>query len=98
MEAFSFVHSINPSLFTYTDRKKNMTATNMIMESVRDTLETFNVSFNREDARIVSGTEESVTGWISINYVLSNFGVQFVSIVLIIYSIILLILHVIYCI
>lgn len=62
------------------ERRKNETAANLIIESVRDTLETFNVTFSREDARIVSGTEESTTGWISINYVLSNFGVNFVSI------------------
>ena len=76
------------SLCTCINRKKNETATNLIMESVRDTLETFNIAFNREDARIVSGTEEGVTGWISINYVLNNFGVQFVSIALIIYHLI----------
>lgn len=51
------------------------------MESVRDTLETFNITFNRSEARIVSGAEESLTGWVSINYVLNNFGVHFVSLV-----------------
>ena len=43
-----------------------------MLESVRDTLETFNLSFERSDATIIPGAEEGLAAWITSNYIMNS--------------------------
>ena len=60
-------------------RRANATASDLVLESVRNTLETFNLSFTRSDASIIPGSEEGLAAWISSNYIVNTLARQYVS-------------------
>ena len=63
--------------FLFCHRETNATASVAIFDSVQETLAAspFNFSMPEKQARIISGKDEGVFGWITVNYVSNRFKV-----------------------
>lgn len=58
------------------DREVNRTITDKILKTVRDTIGSFSFKFDDpvKQARIISGAEEGLYSWVTVNYLTGKFG------------------------